>query len=207
MRTQLPTLLNAKVFSALKETAAGNYETTSILDGIKRFSGFRRSDRYPLVVVASVSVDHVLYVWRVNAALHIGMIVVVIGLIGLLALHLVRLLKLSQSAEGALRKSEEILDRTGRLAEVGGWSLDLATNEIFWSAETCRIHGVDPGYRPTLEEAINFYAVEARPIINAALARCKASGDCYDLELPLHSADGARCGCVWSDLQHSPRAR
>jgi len=41
--------------------------------------------------------------------------------------------------EEALRKSEEFLERTGRLAGVGGWELDLSTNQVTWSPETCRI--------------------------------------------------------------------
>ena len=92
--------------------------------------------------------------------------------------------------EQALRKSEDFLDRTGRLAGVGGWELDIASGEITWSAETRRIHGVASDYRPALAGAIEFFAPEARPAVEAAVERAMASGEPWDLELPFRPADG-----------------
>ena len=96
--------------------------------------------------------------------------------------------------EAALRKSEFFLGRTGKLAGVGGWELDLVKNQIFWSDETCRIHGVEPGYKPELERAIEFYAPEARPLIDAAVQAAITTGESWDLELALIRADGQR---IW----------
>ncbi len=90
----------------------------------------------------------------------------------------------------ALRKTAELLNRTGALADVGGWELDLAGSDLVWSDQTCRIHGLAPGYRPTLEEAINFYAPSARPVILAAVQQAMKSGSGWDLELPLVQANG-----------------
>jgi diguanylate cyclase (GGDEF)-like protein/PAS domain S-box-containing protein len=90
----------------------------------------------------------------------------------------------------ALRKSEEFLDRTGRLAGVGGWELDVASGEVTWSDETRRIHGVAADYQPMLATAISFYAPEARPVIQAAVEHAMAAGEGWDLELPLVRADG-----------------
>ena len=92
--------------------------------------------------------------------------------------------------EAALRKSQQFLDRTGRVAGVGGWELDIASGAVTWSDETRRIHGVAPDYQPMLAEAINFYAPQARPAIEAAVARGMAAGEGWDLELPLIRADG-----------------
>lgn len=61
-----------------------------------------------------------------------------------------------------LRKSREFLHQTGRLAGIGGWEVDILAGTVYWSDETCRIHEVPPGYKPALDEAINFYAPEAR---------------------------------------------
>ncbi len=91
--------------------------------------------------------------------------------------------------ENALRTSEEFLERTGRLAGVGGWELELATGTLTWSAETYRIHGVDPAWHPTTDAAIAFYAPEARPVIRAAVER-GAEGVGWDLELPFIQAGG-----------------
>ena len=94
--------------------------------------------------------------------------------------------------EAALRKSEVFLGRTGKLAGVGGWELDLVKQQLVWSDETCRIHGVEPGYQPDLERAIEFYAPEARPLIQAAVQTAIATGESWDLELALIRADGQR---------------
>jgi diguanylate cyclase (GGDEF)-like protein/PAS domain S-box-containing protein len=99
-----------------------------------------------------------------------------------------------RAQESRLRKSEQLLNRTGAIAAVGGWELDLLTGELEWSEQTCRIHGVAPGHRPRLTEAINFYAPEARPAIRAAVERSMADGQGWDLELPFNQANGNR---IW----------
>ena len=94
----------------------------------------------------------------------------------------------------ALRLSEELLDRTGRLAGVGGWDLDLRTGTVTWTAETHRLHAVPPGYRPTLEAGINFYAPEARHVITNAVEHAIATGEGWDVEAALIRADGKK---IW----------
>ena len=100
--------------------------------------------------------------------------------------------------ETALRTSEAFLDRTGQLAGVGGWQLDVGTGALVWSAETRRIHGVAADFQPTLEDAIHFYAPEAQPVIQAAVERAIAVGEPWDLELPLIRHDGRR---IWARAQ------
>ncbi len=97
----------------------------------------------------------------------------------------------------ALRESEALLDRTNRVAGIGGWDLDLSTNAVNWSAETARMHGLPPGYRPSLEEGISYYAPEYHPAIRAALQTAMTCGGGWDLELPLIRADGIR---IWVRL-------
>ena len=96
--------------------------------------------------------------------------------------------------EQALRKSQDLLDRTGRLAGVGGWELDVASGELSWSDETRRLHGVAPDYQPRLESAIAFYAPEVQPLVRAAVERAMTDGEPWDLVMPLVRADGA---CIW----------
>ena len=91
-----------------------------------------------------------------------------------------------------LRASEAFLDRTGTLAGVGGWQLDVAAREILWTDETCRIHDLPPGYQPTLQEAMEFYPPEAREIVAAAIAKSLRKGTGYDHELPLTTASGRK---------------
>jgi diguanylate cyclase (GGDEF)-like protein/PAS domain S-box-containing protein len=98
-------------------------------------------------------------------------------------------------AERALRESQSFLLRTGRAAGVGGWQLDLASGRVTWSDETRRIHEVAADFEPTLDTAIHFYAPEAQPAIEAAVQRCIATAEPWDLELPLITATGRR---IWA---------
>ena len=96
--------------------------------------------------------------------------------------------------EEALRQSEQLLNRTGAVAGVGGWELDLLTSRLTWSAQTRLIHAVPSDYVPVLSEAVNFYAPEARPLIQAAVEQAIATGEGWDLELPVIQATGQR---IW----------
>lgn len=49
-----------------------------------------------------------------------------------------------RQAEVALRRVKSNFERSQRLAHIGTWELDLATNVLWWSAEVYRIFEVDP---------------------------------------------------------------
>ena len=95
-----------------------------------------------------------------------------------------------KQAEAALRASQAFLDKTGRIAGVGGWSFELATRAVGWTDETCRIHDCEPGHKPSFEELRSRYLPEAHQALDAAYERCLASGQGADLELPLITAKG-----------------
>jgi diguanylate cyclase (GGDEF)-like protein/PAS domain S-box-containing protein len=98
-------------------------------------------------------------------------------------------------AEAALRASQSMLARSGRVAGVGGWELELGSGRLTWSDETRRIHEVPDDFVPTLDNAVGFYAPEARAAIEAAVQHAIASGEGWDLELPLVTANGRR---IWA---------
>ena len=103
-------------------------------------------------------------------------------------------ISLKKKQEQALRKSQSLLDRTGRLAGVGGWEVNLEDKSVYWSDETRKIHGVDNDYIPSLQEAINFYAPDARTIIAKAIDDSFETGASWDLELPFIQHDGTN---IW----------
>jgi PAS domain S-box-containing protein len=88
------------------------------------------------------------------------------------------------------RQLEAFLDRTGRLAGVGGWDLDLRSNLLTWSDQTRRIHEVADDYVPTVEAAIHFYAPEGQGAMAEAVRAGIEQGRPWDLELPLITATG-----------------
>jgi len=91
-----------------------------------------------------------------------------------------------------LEAERALLESAGRMARVGGWRLDLTTMTPLWSPEVYRIHEVELDYQPSLEEAVKFYAPEAREDIRLAVQRSIAEGIGWDLEVPFVTAKGRR---------------
>ena len=96
--------------------------------------------------------------------------------------------------EEELRKNERFLDRTGKMAGIGGWEVDLVTGAVVWSRETRRIHGVDADYVPDLQTAFQFYPPESRATIEEAVRTAMADGTPWDMEMPFIRSDGRR---IW----------
>jgi diguanylate cyclase (GGDEF)-like protein/PAS domain S-box-containing protein len=95
-----------------------------------------------------------------------------------------------KKSEQEILNRKRLLKEMGAMASVGGWEVDLVNNEVFWTEETYRIYGLPTTYEPQLDEVINYYAPEARPIVQAAVQHAIASGEGWDLELPFIQADG-----------------
>ena len=54
-------------------------------------------------------------------------------------------------AEEKLRRSEAYLAEGQRLSHTGSWARSVSSGELFWSCESFRIFGLDPGTRMTVE--------------------------------------------------------
>ncbi len=74
----------------------------------------------------------------------------------------------------------ELLEKTQRIAAIGGWELDLVTNTLTWSEQTYRIHEVEPGTPVAVSEAINFYHPDDRERISTCVNRAIADGVGWD---------------------------
>jgi diguanylate cyclase (GGDEF)-like protein/PAS domain S-box-containing protein len=92
--------------------------------------------------------------------------------------------------QAQMERSAEMLRRTGELANIGGWELDLATMRVDWSEQVFRIHEVQPGALLQIDSALDFYAPEARPVLRAAIDAAARDGTPWDLELPFVTALG-----------------
>jgi PAS domain S-box-containing protein len=91
-----------------------------------------------------------------------------------------------------LRSTLQLLDRTGQIAGVGGWDIDLRTREVRWSTQTYRIYERPFEWRPGIEDGMHYYAPEAQPVIAALVERAIQDGEPFDVELPFITATGRR---------------
>lgn len=96
--------------------------------------------------------------------------------------------------EAEKQRNQDLMETTGTMAKLGGWELNLQTNDIYWSKEVYRIHEIPVGEKIDLGEAIYFYAPEARPIIQRAIEDAIADGKSWDLQLPFITARNRR---IW----------
>jgi len=97
-----------------------------------------------------------------------------------------------KGAEEALLESETILSMAGHTARFGGWSAHPDEQEVVWSEEVALIHEKQPGYSPTVEEAIQHYAPEWRDKIAEVFQKCIREGTPYDEEMEIITAGGHR---------------
>jgi len=94
-------------------------------------------------------------------------------------------------ANEALRRSTQLLEASQSTAKTGGWELDLSTSQLFWTAETYRLHDTSPEeFNPTVDAGVGFYLPESRRIISAALQTAMESGVGYDLVLETLTTKG-----------------
>ena len=159
---------------------AAIYYFKSPLDGVQRLSYYQRSDRYPLMVLASKSQDDVLAPWRHAATARAIFVLGLVLLIAVIGFYLVRQLLLRQRIAQVLvakeanfrllaEQSSDMVTRIGldnRLlyvspscARITGWSAE----ELL---DTSALAGIHPDDMERVEQAIaalkNGEAEEAR---------------------------------------------
>lgn len=85
------------------------------------------------------------------------------------------------AAQSALARSEASLKAAERIAHVGSWERDLATNEYLWSDEICRIFGVTPE-DPLVTRAGIWRAIHPDDVaaVEAAYAHALRTGEKLD---------------------------
>jgi diguanylate cyclase (GGDEF)-like protein len=103
--------------------------------------------------------------------------------------------------EEALARATRLQKRSGEIAKIGGWTLDIATGQMEWTDEVYRIHELDRRDSSDLSKALDFYTEESVPLIAAAVKRGIEEGESWDLELEIVSAKGRH---LWVRAQGEP---
>jgi PAS domain S-box-containing protein len=102
-------------------------------------------------------------------------------------------LRVAEAAQAdALRRSEELLERTGATAAVGGWELELATGALRLTAQAYLIHDAPPSSHPTFDGFVSLYSPDQQVALRAGLAAVVAEGKPYDETHPIKTLRGRR---------------
>ncbi|MGD9946974.1 MAG: PAS domain S-box protein [Desulfobulbus sp.] len=103
--------------------------------------------------------------------------------------------------EEQLHHHRRLLQRTSRLAKVGGWEFDPQTLKGIWTKECARIHDLNSVVPISIAQGFTYYRGEHRRRIEQAVQRAVNQGQSYDLELEMITAKGAR---KWVRTQGEP---
>ena len=104
-----------------------------------------------------------------------------------------------------LQYTQAMLANAEKIGRVGGWEIDVQTLQTTWTEGIYDIYELDSTDRLAVNQGINYYTPESRPIIEQALQRAIKQGEPFDLELEIVSAKGNR-RCVHA-VGKSDRAR
>ena len=92
----------------------------------------------------------------------------------------------------ALQRTTELMREAGRMAKVGGWSIDIKSQAVIWSDEMNAIHERIASSPPTIDEATRFIAPEWREKIVNIYNRCVGEGQSLDEKFEIITVKGRR---------------
>jgi PAS domain S-box-containing protein len=77
---------------------------------------------------------------------------------------------------------QQTVENATKLARVGGWEINMLTNEQYWSPMTKEIHEVPEDSTINLDQAINFYHPDFRDLVRNSVDRAIEKGESFDFE-------------------------
>jgi len=102
-----------------------------------------------------------------------------------------------QRIEDELQEQKTMLERTEKIARVGSWEWDIATDNVVWSEELYKIFQMDPDQEsPTFAEHKKLYVEEDMQRLREAVEKAVANGTPYKLELRAIRKDGEIRHCI-----------
>ncbi len=94
-------------------------------------------------------------------------------------------------AELALDHTRHILELSNRVARIGHWTFECATDRLEWSGVVREIHELPADYAPTPQAALGFYSEgNHRDRVTAALNDARTRGEPIDLDVSIVTATG-----------------
>ncbi|OCQ94328.1 histidine kinase [Oscillatoriales cyanobacterium USR001] len=95
-----------------------------------------------------------------------------------------------KATEEDIFKLAQELQQAQKIAHIGNWEFDLATETISWSDEVFRIYGREIGKTPTFIELLEQIHVEDRTEFQQLVEKAISEGQAYDLDHRIYRLDG-----------------
>jgi len=124
------------------------------------------------------------------------------------AVYFVQLRDITESlrARRDLLDYQRLLEETNRLARVGGWEFEVASEDLRWSPEIYRICEVETRIKPSMGEALRFFDPHSAQKIFEAVQAC-LNGKPFTLTTPMRTGGGRNITVrivgrpVWSNAE------
>lgn len=107
------------------------------------------------------------------------------------SLPLAALLVVQRRLARGLAQSNHWLLQAEAAALVGHWRVDLVRWTIYWSDQTYRIHGLEPGSEVSVVASLDHYLPEDSLQVNAILEQAVRTGEPFEYQGRILRADGA----------------
>ena len=104
-------------------------------------------------------------------------------------------------ADEELRRAQALWRAAGRVARIGGWALDVEQQRFEWSEETRLLFEAEPGFAPSLDEAILLCAPGWRDRVRLLLDELLRAGRPFREEVEVVSRRGRR---FWVRISAEP---
>jgi PAS domain S-box-containing protein len=97
-----------------------------------------------------------------------------------------------KKAEDELRLSEAYLAEAEKLSHTGSWGWNVESGEVYWSQETFRIFGVNPGdVKPSYQLFLQFVHPEDRALVEQTLEKAKSEKSDFKVEFRIILPNGS----------------
>lgn len=102
-----------------------------------------------------------------------------------------------------LSKTKFLLNQKSSIAQIGSWDFDVKSKSLQWSPIVNKIYGVSTDYKPTLENAIEFYLEgKSKETIQNAINNSINTGKPWNEKLQLKRQDGT---IIWVNSIGRPK--
>ena len=102
-------------------------------------------------------------------------------------------ISVARNAAELLQQQQLVLDRAERLAGLGAWEIELATQVLTWSPQTYRLHDLNPDEAAapmTQAQALAYFPAEDQALLQEAMRLAIEASESWDLNLRLQTALG-----------------